>query len=146
MRKFLFWQRWLFIVSLIVFVFGILMAFLSGTVFFDAFDNQINPIFWKDAEVDKRTADFQHWIYGVLGSTMAGWGIILIFISSGPFKKREKWSWNCIFLAILLWYLVDTAISLYFGVNFNAVFNTMLFVLVMLPLVFTRKQFDKQGD
>ena len=141
MGKFLFWQRWLFIVSLIVFAFGILMAFLSGTAFFNMFDNQINPIFWKDAEIDRHTADFQHWIYGVLGATMAGWGIILIFISSGPFKKREKWSWNCLAAGFAVWFVFDTAVSAIHHALFNVVFNTILLLIIAIPLACTRKHF-----
>jgi hypothetical protein len=35
--------------------------------------------------------------------------------------------------------LLDTALSLYFGVFFNAVFNTLLVFLVLPPLTATRK-------
>jgi hypothetical protein len=35
----------------------------------------------------------------------------------------------------------DTAISLYFGVTFNAAFNLVLFLAVGLPLMATRKYF-----
>jgi hypothetical protein len=42
---------------------------------------------------------------------------------------------------LLLWYLIDTPISLYFGVVFNAVFNTILLALMVPPLVFTRRHF-----
>ena len=36
------------------------------------------------------------------------------------------------------WYVVDTSASLAFGVTFNAVFNTVLLVLIGgLPLIFT---------
>jgi len=73
MKSFSFWQRWLFIFSLIVVVFGLGMALLG----------------------------------------------------------------------LSLWYVIDTVISLCFSVVFNAVFNTAIFILAMLPLLFTRREFQK---
>ncbi|MFQ5811867.1 MAG: hypothetical protein ACE5I2_01535 [Anaerolineae bacterium] len=71
-----------------------------------------------------------------------GWGIFMVFIAHYPFKHREQWSWNCLAAGLLVWYLVDTAISLYFKVYFNAAFNTVLLILSMLPLACTRRHFS----
>ena len=57
------------------------MAFFSGTVFFELFNNQINPVFWGVENVPATTRTFQGWIYGVLGSTLTGWGIFITFIA-----------------------------------------------------------------
>ena len=80
-------------------------------------------------------------MYGVLGATLAGWGVFVAFIAHYSFKKKEKWAWNCILAGPLLWFVVDTAISLNFKVYFNAAFNTALFAAVVLPLWFSRKHF-----
>ena len=139
---FVFWQKWLFLVSLLIFVFGLAMVFLGGTAYFSFFSNYINSVFWDTVEVADSLKEFQQWIYGVLGATMAGWGIMLLFISHYSFRKREKWSWNCITIAIAIWFLMDTSISLYSKVAFNAAFNTLILLLVILPLIFTRKYFS----
>jgi len=140
--EFSFWQRWLFVVSLILIIFGLLMALFNRTVVFTwLFDRQINPVFWGTADAPGGAAAFQGWIYGVLGATIAGWGCFVAFVAHHPFKKKERWSWNCLITGLLVWFLIDTSISLYFGVYFNAAFNTILLVLVILPLAFTRKYF-----
>lgn len=141
MGKFVFWQRWLFVVSIIIFIFGMMMALFNGTAIFRLFDNQINPVFWGVKNVDEHTGDFTRWIYGVLGATMAGWGIFIGFIARYPFRKKEKWASDCLLLVTLIWFLVDTGISLYFKVYFNAIFNTILLVMMFPPLLFTRKYF-----
>ncbi|MBU0493992.1 MAG: hypothetical protein KKA73_30200 [Chloroflexi bacterium] len=144
MLTFSFWQRWLLVVSFIIIVFGVAMALLNGTAVFDLlFNNQISPVFWGAETIPDVGIRFQQWIYGVLGATVAGWGVFLAFIAHYPFKAREKWAWNCVLIGLLLWYLIDTPISLYFGVVFNAVFNTLLLVLAIPPLVFTRKHFAR---
>lgn len=141
MNRFSFWQKWLFIVSLVIVLFGAMMALFSGTKLFGVFDRQINPAFWNTENVDNSVRQFQKWIYGVTGASMAGWGLFMAFIVHYPFKKKERWSSNCFISGLLLWFVIDTAISLYFKVYFNAVFNISLTILAILPLAFTRKHF-----
>jgi hypothetical protein len=141
MKEFSFWQRWLFAVGALLTVFGIVMAFFSGTAVFELFNSQVDPVFWRTEDIADNARRFQQWIYGVLGATVAGWGVFVTFVAHYPFRKKEKWSWDCLVVGLLLWYLTDTAISLNFKVYFNAVFNTVLLVLVMLPVIFTRRYF-----
>lgn len=141
MTNFSFWQRWLFVVGIAISVFGTLMALLSGTPLFDSFNRQIDPAFWGANAVGESAKGFQQWIYGVWGSTIAGWGIFVTFIAHFPFQKKERWAWTCSFAGLLLWFILDTALSAYYRVYFNVAFNTTLLILVMLPLVITRKHF-----
>lgn len=143
MKAFNFWRKWLFAVGLLLVVFGLALAFLNQTPLFDAlFNNHINPVFWFSKEIPPQAAAFQRWIYGVLGATIAGWGVFTVFLVHYPFRNREKWSWNAIGLGITVWFIPDTALSLYFNVMFNAAFNTLVFASVMIPLLFTRHEFN----
>ncbi len=141
MANFSFWQRWLFIVSIAISVFGVIMAFLSGTSLFDLFNRQIDPAFWGTNPVDDAARQFQHWIYGVWGATIAGWGIVMAYVAHHPFKKKERWSWNSLVIGLLIWFVLDTSLSVFYKVYFNAAFNTTLLALVGLPVMFTRKEF-----
>jgi hypothetical protein len=142
MINFSFWQRWLIAVGIGVSVFGILMAISSGTPLFDLFNRQIDPAFWSTNAVDGAAKQFQHWIYGVWGATIAGWGIFLTFVAHFAFNKREKWAWNCMVVGLLVWFILDTSLSLNHKVYFNAIFNTALIIFAGLPLIFTRRDFD----
>ena len=141
MANFSFWQRWLLIVGVLISVFGILMAFLSGTPLLDSFNNQIDPAFWGVATVEASARGFQQWVYGVWGATIAGWGIFVTFLAHYPFRNREKWSWNCLVSGVLVWFVLDTSLSMYYNVYSNAVFNTALLIGVSLPLAFSRRYF-----
>jgi hypothetical protein len=138
---FSFWQKWLFSAGIVMSIFGILMALLSGTPLFEVFNHQIDPVFWNTTLVDANAKGFQHWMYGVWGATIAGWGIFLSFTAHYPFRKKEQWAWNCITTGLLVWYLLDTFLSIYYQVYFNAVFNTVLLALVALPVIAVRKHF-----
>jgi hypothetical protein len=141
--RFSLWQRWLLVVGLVIAIFGLVMAFLSGTTVFELFNCQIDPVFWGAGGMPQAATRFRQWAYGAWGATVAGWGIFVVFVAHYPFRRRERWSWNCLAVGLLVWYLVDTAISLYFKVYFNAAFNTGLLILVTLPLAFTRKHFSE---
>ena len=137
MYNFLFWQKWLLVVSILITVFGILLVVSS---FFGGSDSQIDPSFLRDSKIITFDA-FRQWIYAVLGATMAGWGICLIFVTHYPFKRKEWWAWNCLTAGLSLWFVLDTIFSVYARVYFNATFNAVLFGLFLLPLIFPRRHF-----
>ena len=143
MKTFTFWQRWLFVFSLVVIIFGMGIALLNRTALFAVFNSQVDPVFWGVDPLPTGVDQFQGWTYGVLGAAMAGWGVTLAFIAQAPFRNREKWAWNALALGLSLWYVTDTTLSLYFGVVFNAIFNTVIFILALLPLLFTRREFQR---
>lgn len=90
--------------------------------------------------LDEATRSFQRWNYGVLGAAMASWGIFVAFIARYPFRSRERWAWNGLLVGLLVWFLVDTLITLKYQVYFNVILNVGLLVLILVPLVLTRKE------
>jgi hypothetical protein len=139
--RFIFWQRWLLIASLVFFAFGLALSFLNRTPLFELLNRQAEPVFWGSKSVPPEAAVFRSWIYGVAGATIASWGVFLAYVTHYPFKRLERWSWNCAAVGLLVWYVPDTLVSLYFGVLFNVVFSSAFAVIVALPLIFTRKLF-----
>jgi hypothetical protein len=141
MRPFTFWQRWLVVLSVVIVAFGLGMVVLNGTPLFDLLNRQVDPVFWGNEPLPAAMLTFRGWVYGVLGATMAGWGVFFGFLAQVPFQRQERWAWNCLALGMLVWYVPDTLLSLASSVIFNAAFNTVLLALVVLPLFFTRKEF-----
>ena len=138
MNHFHFWHRWLLAVSILLVFFGVFMAIFNSTPLFNLFNSQIDPVFWGQDQTSKSMASFQAWVYGVLGATVAGWGICMAFIVYHPYRRRERWAWWALTAGIVVWYLIDTSISLAYGVVFNAGFNTLLLLLAGVPLLATR--------
>lgn len=144
MNTFGFWQKWLLGVSVYLVIFGLVLAVFPQSAFMNViFNSRIDPVFWQLGHVPEEAASFQAWIYGVLGATVCGWGILMIFIAHYPFKERQPWAWNSIAAGITIWFIVDTTLSALHHVLFNVAFNTLLLLLVALPLAFTRRHFVK---
>ena len=131
-------------VGWILVVFGILLAFANQTRLFDVvFNNQVNMVFWSSPVAPESVIPFQRFIYGVLGMTVAGWGVFFVYVARYPFRRREPWAWTCIFAGITLWFIPDTAISAYFDVYVNVALNVTIALLVYVPLIATRRLFTK---
>lgn len=141
--KFEAWQKILLGLSLVIILFGLFIALLNGTFLFKPFGDQFDQAFWPSGGVTDQDHLFQQWVYGLLGATMVGWGIFMFFIVKNAFIKREKWAWSCVLFGVLAWYLIDTGISAFHGVGANVMLNTVIFVLVIVPLIATRKEMMK---
>ena len=142
MDRFGLWVSWLKAVGFLLIIFGILMALLNSTGFFALFNREIDPVFWGEPLTDERAIGFRTWVYGAWGSTIAGWGISLLFIVYNAFARRERWAWYAISGGLVVWYVLDTGLSAYFGVNFNVAFNSLILVIAAIPLVATLKTFN----
>lgn len=150
MVSFNFWQKWLLAVCSIIVVFGLVIALLSWSPLFVVFNSLVNDVFWSGAGPegltqnsgpDQSTQQFILWAYGMLGATMAGWGLTLVFVVNNSFRKKEKWSRDAIAAGVILWFIVDTFMSVYTGAYFNVGVNVLVLALAGLPLLMTLKEF-----
>jgi hypothetical protein len=140
MANYRFWRYWLLAVSAFIVTFGLIMAVLNATIVFSFFNAQINPVFWGLNPVPMPAQAFQAWVYGAWGATVMGWGITMVFVAWFPFGLRQRWAWFCVLVSVVFWYLLDTGVSLWFGVIINVLLNSIILVLVLIPLVFIWKE------
>lgn len=141
MSRFDFWQRWLLMAALGLVFFGLIIALFNDTGVLDlVFNDRIDPVFYN-GDPGPQAREFRQWVYGVMGATVAGWGVFMAFIAQGPFKRREPWAWVCVAAGLSLWAVVDLAVSGYYQVWANVVLNVALVLLIALPLAFTRREF-----
>ncbi len=134
------WCRWLTVVAAGVAVFGVSMAVFGGTPLVGPVNAFFDPVFWP-ASAPAVVVDFRAWVYGAWGATLAGWGIVLVFIARGPFAGREPWAWRAVAAGTVTWFLLDTGVSVVHGVLPNVVLNVVVMVLIAVPLWGTRRDF-----
>lgn len=146
MKRFEFWVKWLKLSGYALVLFGIVMTFLNATPVFALFNDGIDPVFWAVGTLDGGSLAFRTWVYAAWGATIAGWGICLLFLVSHAFASKERWAWLAITLGLAIWYLLDTGVSAYFRVYFNVVFNSLIMVIVGIPLAATYRYFPRRKD
>jgi hypothetical protein len=140
-RRFLFWQRWLFLALVVQGFVGLILAFFGPSVLLGPFNHYYDQTTFGQSEVPEIAQTFHRWIYSVLGATMASWAVALAYISQVAFKRRERWAWNCIALSLITWFPVDTFFSWKLGVWPNVIFNLTAFAMIAIPLAFSRPAF-----
>lgn len=138
MRSFPFWQRWLWVASLGLVVFGGAMALLNRTIVFVAFNRAIDAGFWQ-AALPEGVPAFQGWVYGAWGATVAGWGLMCALLVRHAYARHVAWSWRAMAASVGLWFILDTAISAANQVWVNVVLNTILLAVFAIPLAATRR-------
>lgn len=142
MNSFYFWQKWLFYTSLLFAMIGIIMAFFGNNPLFILYNNALAEIFWHLPQIPAETENFRAHIWGALGGTMACTYILLSFIAYFPFKNQEKWAWWAIVVSFIIWVLIDSSVSIYYGVYFQVyIINSFSILVKALPLIFTYKYF-----
>jgi hypothetical protein len=134
-----FWDRWMLAESISLIGLGLFVAFGHQTPLFDVvLGRSVAAAFWQ-GQAPVGLADFQAFIYGVLGMSVVGWGVTLVAIARNAFLRRERWAWVGIALAISAWFVPDTALSAYHGVWVNVALNVVIAAGFYLPLLGTRK-------
>lgn len=136
-----FWLGWLKVTVAIIIAAGVFFTVFSQTTFVSSLNNQINKVFFNDSSPSAPAYMMQSWLIGVMGSVMAGWGCAMFYLIVYPLKRKEVWAWRCIFYSVMLWFILDSAVSSYHGAVFNVVINCVLFLQIMAPLLFLRNSF-----
>ncbi len=74
-------------------------------------------------------------MHGVLGAVMLGWATLMLWIVCGPFRRAEPSAWGMLSVSLMVWFVPDTAFSLWTGFWQNAVFNVIFAVAYAVPLL-----------
>ena len=71
----------------------------------------------------------------VLGAVMAGWSVMMIQIVRGPLSDGSTWALRVLIRSLVLWFVLDTGMSLVLGFPGHALFNVPFAIALGIPLV-----------
>lgn len=117
-NKFTFWYRWLLCVTVFSIFIGLLIAFLPNSFIFDLYNLKMTSVFF-DGEIPNEAKEMKSFLFGAIGGTVSGYFIFQLFIVWNALYKKERWAWTAIVVALLLWFIVDSTVSLFHGAYFN---------------------------
>lgn len=73
-------------------------------------------------------------IYGVLGSVLVGWMVLVVGIAAGPLRQGAPWAWPVLVASVGTWVVLDTSFSLAVGSWQHALFNVVFVLALGVPL------------
>jgi hypothetical protein len=125
---------------------GILVGMTAFGLALTLFDNHavpgplhaaMNDSLWGVAELPADVVVYHRFMHAVLGATIASWALALAFVVRYALAARQRWAWWCVVASTLIWFVPDTAASLYYGVWPNALFNAACLLAFAPPLALT---------
>jgi hypothetical protein len=136
-----FWWRWLVAANTMVILFGggmvlvpnLLMQFFS-LVFY------ASPLALSSFQAE--AAAYIRFAHGIIGAVMVGWGTALMFTLFSQFRNREYMGWLTVAVSVSIWFLTDSAFSVWSGFWQNVIPNLGFAILFAIPLAVTRKAFQ----
>ncbi|MEX0905504.1 MAG: hypothetical protein WD604_08760 [Balneolaceae bacterium] len=141
--KFNFWTKWLLFVSILYVIAGLIIAFLPDSLLFAFHTSAIEFVFF-DGSMPEDANRLRSFLFGPLGATISGYFLMQAFIVRGPFQRREPWAWHAVLWPLLIWFTIDSGMSIYHGAFFNVwMLNIWTLFLVGLPLLMTRPAFKE---
>jgi hypothetical protein len=136
-----FWWRWLMLAAVLVVLTGAALMLLPGLT-----QQLFNLLYFGAAQApasfSPAAVHYVTFICGVLGAVMVGWGATLLYLVAGPFKRGVPDAWKMVTLSLLVWFLPDTALSIWMGFWHNTLLNGAFLVLFGVPLAATYRQFN----
>ncbi len=130
-----FWKNWLNLWSMAVTLFGVILA-LAAFAPTDGMARLVFALFQTPlpAEMEK----LHRFSIGLMGAVTIGWGMTLYVAFQaahllGPAHAPRIW--RNITVVALIWYVVDSCISVATGYWLNAVSNTLFLALYLIAAV-----------
>lgn len=129
------WQKWLSAWAALVTIFGLVLA--GGA--FAATDGLTAALFTLFGNPLPADIDAHHRLaIGLMGAVTMGWGLTFhgafrALFQLEPAKAAPIWRW--LLLSSLAWYGIDSTISIATGFWMNALSNTLLLILLLIPMV-----------
>ena len=136
-----FWSDWLKVTMWIVILSGLFLSIFVNLIPWEYLDKQIENIFFSGQILNESTDYLKQWLIAISGAVMTGWGSSMLYVLNHSFRRKEIWAWRCIFYPVILWYMIDTSVSFYFGASFNIIINSILLLQIIAPLLFLKNQF-----
>jgi len=141
-----FWNRWLVVVSAGFVVVGLLFAVASGTVLFAPLMDPIHTHFWGGPELSEGASSYSRFLFGIIGGLTSGFGVLAFQVARHAVARRELWAWRGLAVGLALWYLVDSAVSAYFGALINVLGNTGFALAMAVPLIGLRRHMGANAN
>ncbi|HEY9841861.1 MAG: hypothetical protein ACAI44_19865 [Candidatus Sericytochromatia bacterium] len=140
---FVFWTRWLLVLSVGMTGFGVLAALWPMNPLLAPWQQQIALRYFQGNLPDQALA-YRSFIMAPLGGTIAGFYLMQTLIVAGPFARRDPFAWHAVCWGSLLWFGLDSTMSLLHGAAFNVLMINLPALLgVGLPLALTYGQFSR---
>lgn len=128
------WSVWLVVWCWAVVAFGVLLV----TAAIPQLDGAVRVLFvlfsGDPASASALDQDAVRFGIGIQGALSIGWGLTIL-ATIGAANAAGASLWRALTGAVLVWFVIDSAISIATGFELNAVSNTVLVIAFLTPVL-----------
>ena len=129
-----FWQKWLTYANVMTIVVGLLVAFAGNSIFFQLHNQLTEENLLGGRPFTETEMLLKNWLFGIIGGTIVGFHMLMVFISENAFKQKEKWAWWAMWAGLLSWFVIDSGLSWYYGAGHNIVIINLVALVLIIYL------------
>ncbi len=134
------WITWLKVACFVTIATGVVSAAASTEALQGPWLFLFDLIRWPLDDNPAAFVDGTHFMNGVAGGLMAGWGLLMYYIVTGPFARGDYELTMPIILSMALWFVLDSFGSVSSGLPGNLILNLGFVGLFLPPLLALRQQ------
>ncbi|HWV08832.1 MAG TPA: hypothetical protein VN156_04770 [Pseudomonas sp.] len=138
--------RWLLAVGIGHIVLGVVLAFAAH---FSITDDYFRQLYASTGSADLPPAGYDgllRTMVGLFGPTVASWGVLLCVLVSLYYRHGHAVIKPALFVALLVWCVLDSSISLYFGLTMHAYLNSAAALSIAIPLLLLKPQAGQERN
>ncbi len=140
--SFSFWQKCFTWGNVFAIGVGLITAFGGNSILLELHNEGTRQLITNGTPFSSELLKLKNFLFGIIGGTIVGFHIILIFISENSLKSKEAWAWKASVLGLISWFLIDSGCSLYYQAFHNLyLINIPAIIMLMIPLIMMRKDF-----
>ena len=124
-----FWHGWLVIWCLAVGLFGLVLT----TGAFDATDGAVRAMFTLMGDDGAPMPPAQHFAIALMGAVTLGWAVTIYAVVATAGTNGR--AWRLLTTGMVIWFLVDSTLSIATGFGLNAVSNSIFLAAFLLPIL-----------
>ena len=141
--SFQYWVKYLKAISLFFSLQGLLWAIWGSFDPVGMYDSLMARAFFNTEQLPGDAQTVLRFILVPFGATTSGYFVLQYLIATYAFARKERWAYQAIFGAFMLWFTVDTTFSLYLMAYFNVLLANLPALLLMLPVLVGSRKFFK---
>jgi hypothetical protein len=137
-----FWSQWLQVASALFALQAVSWILLGTLDPFGIYERLLaESLFARHTLTDAERSVFA-FANVLLGATTAGFFVMFFMLARIPFQRGERWSYLCLVVGLLTWFVLDSTFSLIHGATFNVLLvNVPCLVVLSIPLLATARMF-----
>ncbi|TQV87992.1 hypothetical protein [Aliikangiella coralliicola] len=129
-----FCQRWLEFVAIMHIAGGVALTLHFPEAVWTYYQGELFSVFSVNTSAINEVKSMVDMLVRIFGPTVASWGIMMLYLIKRISIHQDKGATFILTIAVLVWFTLDTSLSLLNGMTLHLVLNSSALVAILFPV------------